>query len=115
VQRTFFLKECQDAYAVFSDVLLQGLLAHATVLSCEDMVALCIAEGETVVVPELLCKSAKIPLALAAVKRHFKDKKVVAYTAGKTCATGMVLPCSEAAKRFFRNEKIPFFGSFFAE
>ncbi len=115
-KRAAFVQKEAVSHAVFDTTVLQTLLQHAQMLLCEEGIALCMVDEQTVYVPELLCDKVRIPVLLAAVKQHFQNKRVVAYTAGAETASGLLLPCNKQAEEHFENQKnIPFFGTFFAE
>ena len=111
-KRTAFLLDKNTAYATFDDTVFQTLLEHAEILSFGNGTALCVTDGDTMYLTEVLCD--KLPLL--STEQYPLLKNVLAYEAGTEQESGMVLPCTKCAiKHFNQKEKVPFFGTFFAE
>ena len=115
-KRTAFLENTSVLYATFGSVAMQTLLGHALLLLADTITAVCIVEDDMVIISEALCDAEQMPLLVTIAKQAFPQKNVVVYTTGTDKVSGMVLPLSDVAERYFdTQEVVPFFGTFFAE
>lgn len=113
IERSEHLKGTTNAYAVFSENLLQILLQSTTILYLQNATALIAQNNDSVVVLELLCAPQHIHSALQEIRTVFSSRTVEVRVPGQE-AGGMVLPITETAIKHLKNtQKAPFLGTFF--